>query len=117
MDDFLVDGGAQGGGKTPIALERRDGFQLPRPPLGEGVQVGRGDAGFDEADELAEDVGDDPIAFPHRPDLGFGLVDDHVLASAPLAPFTTASRTARTDPKVVSMSMEPSTRRSVFFPP
>ncbi len=110
VNDLLVDRDADRGRVAAVALEGRDGPELPGPLLRVEVEVPRPQSRPDERLELAEDGGHDAAALAHGLDLGRGLEDDHRGSRAPLARSRSGSRTRRTaamtDPAAASASIE-----------
>ncbi len=83
VDDLLVDRDADRGRVAAVALEGRDGPELPRPLLGVDVEVAGPDPRPDEGPELGQDAGRDPARLPHELEFRGGLADDHGRSCVP----------------------------------
>ena len=101
VDDLVVDRDADAGRERVaridpgVALERGDRADRPDVGLGDGVQLGRGDARPQLGLDQVEHLGDDPAGPAHPLDLRAGLAGDH--QAAPTSPRASSASSRRRD--------------------
>ena len=76
VDDLLVDGGAEGGGKAVVALEGGDGAEGGDLFDGDALEVHGGGAGDDVGRDGVVDLAKDGAGDAHLFDLGGGFDED-----------------------------------------
>ena len=76
MDDFFVDGGAEGVGEAVVALEGGDGAEFGGFGDGGFFEVHGGGAGDDEGGDVVVKLAEEATGVAHLLDLGGGFDHD-----------------------------------------